>query len=130
MSTNKYNDHNDHNEHNEHNERPRRHRRSDLIRISIAAMTERGLLPEFSSSVEHQLSRIQGAAQDAGGDIRDLTSLLWSSIDNDDSLDLDQLTVSETMPDGKIKLLVAIADVDALVKIGTPIDDHARTNTT
>ena len=130
MSTNKYREHNDNNDHPDHDERPRRHRRSDLVRISIAAMTERGLLPNFSASVEHQLSRIQGAAQEAGDDIRDLTHLLWSSIDNDDSLDLDQLTVIETMPDGKIKLFVAIADVDALVKKGTPIDDHARTNTT
>ena len=109
------------------------HQRSDLVRISIAAMTERGLLPEFSASVDHQLGKIHSAAQvadDRGKDIRDLTGLLWCSIDNDDSLDLDQLTVSEAMPDGHVKIWVAIADVDALVKKGTPIDDHARTNTT
>ena len=62
--------------------------------------------------------------------MRDLTSLLWASIDNDDSRDLDQLTVAEALPGDKIKLLVAIADVDSLVKNGSAIDDHARHNTT
>jgi exoribonuclease-2 len=56
--------------------------------------------------------------------------LLWCSIDNDDSLDLDQLTVCEVLEQGKVRMLVAIADVDALVKKGTPIDEHARINTT
>ena len=62
--------------------------------------------------------------------MRDLTNLLWASIDNDDSRDLDQLTVAEALPGDKIKLLVAIADVDSLVKNGSAIDDHARHNTT
>jgi exoribonuclease-2 len=62
--------------------------------------------------------------------VRDLTSLLWASIDNDDSRDLDQLTVAEALPGDKIKLLVAIADVDSLVKNGSAIDEHARHNTT
>ena len=48
---------------------------------------------------------------------KDLRQLLWASIDNDDSLDLDQLTVAEVLPDNKVKILVAVADVDALVKI-------------
>ena len=56
--------------------------------------------------------------------------LLWASIDNDDSRDLDQLTVAEAMPGGKVKILVAIADVDSLVKDGSAIDEHARHNTT
>ena len=62
--------------------------------------------------------------------MRDLTNLLWASIDNDDSRDLDQLTVAEALPGNKVKLLVAIADVDSLVKNGSAIDDHARHNTT
>jgi exoribonuclease II len=110
--------------------RQHRHQRSDLVRIANAAMLERGLLPEFSSSVIHQLDKIKTAGNDDGADVHDLTALLWCSLDNDDSEDLDQLTVSETLPDGKVKILVAIADVDALVKKGTPIDEHARTNTT
>jgi exoribonuclease-2 len=56
--------------------------------------------------------------------------LLWASIDNDDSLDLDQLTVAEALPDKMVKILVAVADVDALVKKNSAIDEHARQNTT
>ena len=61
---------------------------------------------------------------------RDLRKLLWASIDNDDSKDLDQLSVAEALPGGKIKVLVAIADVDAVVDGLAAIDMHARHNTT
>jgi exoribonuclease II len=108
----------------------RRHQRFDLVRIAIGAMIERGLQPEFSEDAKHQLAKMSGAAIEVNSDIQDLTGLQWCSIDNDDSLDLDQLTVSEALGDGKVKILVAIADVDGLVKKGTPIDDHARINTT
>jgi exoribonuclease II len=128
---NKYDDQDQHDEHSGHSDRPRRHQRSDLVRIAITAMNERGLLPEFSQQVIRQLVKITAADHaDDAPDIFDLTKLLWCSIDNDDSLDLDQLTACEQLGNGKVKLLVAIADVDALVKKGTPIDDHARTNTT
>jgi exoribonuclease II len=114
-----------------HHERSHHHQRSDLVRIAIAAMNERGLLPEFSKQVIKQLDKITGAADgEDDPEIFDLTQLLWCSIDNDDSLDLDQLTACEVLSNGKVKMLVAIADVDALVKKGTPIDEHARTNTT
>ena len=66
----------------------------------------------------------------SGGSIRDLRDLLWSSIDNDDSRDLDQLAVAEAMPGDRVKILVAIADVGSLVKNGSAIDEHARHNTT
>ena len=56
--------------------------------------------------------------------------MIWCSIDNDDSRDLDQLTVAEAMPEGAVKILVAIADVDAVVKKQSALDDHARHNTT
>ena len=59
-----------------------------------------------------------------------MRNLLWASIDNDDSRDLDPLTVSETLSDGKVKVLVAIADVDSSIKNGSAIDEHARHNTT
>jgi len=65
-----------------------------------------------------------------GEQVRDLRNLLWASIDNDDSLDLDQLTVAEAIPGDKVKILVAVADVDSIVKKGSAIDDHARHNTT
>ena len=106
------------------------HHRSDLIRLAASAMSERGLQPEFSASVEQQLAAITGASKETGPEILDLTSLLWCSIDNDDSLDLDQLTVSEVLGNGLVKMLVAIADVDALVKKDSAIDGHARANTT
>lgn len=106
------------------------HHRSDLVRIATLAMTERGLQPEFSASVQAQLAAIVGPAHETDARIHDLTGLLWCSIDNDDSLDLDQLTVSEVLPHGAVKMRVAIADVDALVKKGSAIDEHARLNTT
>ncbi len=106
------------------------HHRSDLARIATQAMRERGLQPEFSAQALRQLEHIQGSGNETGQEIADLTALLWCSIDNDDSEDLDQLTVCEVLKDGKLKLLVAIADVDALVKKGTAIDTHAQANTT
>ena len=62
--------------------------------------------------------------------MKDLRQLLWASIDNDDSLDLDQLTVAETLSDKTVRILVAVADVDVLVKKTSAIDEHARQNTT
>jgi len=108
--------------------RPRR--RIDLVRIATEVMSERGLEPEFSAGVQQQLSSITGPASDVDARIRDLTALLWCSIDNDDSLDLDQLTVCELLADGAVKILVAVSDVDALVKKGSAIDEHAWINTT
>ena len=92
-------------------------------------MTQRGLLPDFSPEALAQLEKLTAAGTSADPAIKDLRSLPWCSIDNDDSRDLDQLTVAQTAPAG-VRILVAIADVDALVKKGTPIDAHAQTNTT
>ena len=104
----------------------RRHHRSDLLRLAKQAMTDHGLQPEFSASVEEQVAGLHEAAHESGPDIRDLRDLLWCSLDNDDSRDLDQLTVCELLPDGTRKMRVAIADVDALVKKGSAIDHHAQ----
>jgi len=104
--------------------------RHDLKSIAQRAMMERGLLPSFSKAVEDQLRGIGGPADGAGPEVKDRSGLLWASIDNDDSKDLDQLTVAESLPDGAVKVLVAIADVDAVVAAGTAIDGHARHNTT
>ena len=62
--------------------------------------------------------------------MRDLRALAWASIDNDDSRDLDQLTVAEELPGGAVRVLVAIAEVDSIVGKGSPVDRHARRNTT
>jgi VacB/RNase II family 3'-5' exoribonuclease len=104
--------------------------RSTLQNIARRVMLERGLLPDFSADVLAELGRIQSPAAMNGGQVRDLRHLLWASIDNDDSRDLDQLTVAEAMPGDKVKILVAVADVDAIVKNGSAIDGHARHNTT
>lgn len=104
--------------------------RTTLQRIAHRAMLQRGLLPDFSSEVLRELDKIQGPASIDSEQVRDLRGLLWVSIDNDDSLDLDQLTVAEPMPGDKIKIFVAVADVDSLVKNGSAIDGHARHNTT
>ncbi len=91
-------------------------------------MRERGLEPEFPPAVEQQLTGMRGPATDPQA--TDLRALDWCSIDNDDSRDLDQLSVCEVMPDGRVKIMVAVADVDALVPKGSAIDRHARINTT
>ncbi len=101
-----------------------------LERIAHRAMLERGLLPDFSSAVLNELDKIQAPAGRDGEPSRDLRRLLWASIDNDDSEDLDQLTTAEALPGNKVKVYVAVADVDALVRNGTAIDGHARHNTT
>ncbi len=104
--------------------------RADLKNIARRAMVERGLLPDFSSMAMAELARIQAAVTDRSSDIRDLTGLLWASIDNDDSRDLDQLTVAAPHPDRSVSILVAIADVDALVSKESALDAHAKHNTT
>src|SRR5436190_8659426 len=98
-----------------------------LASIADQAMRDKGLAPDFGTAVEKQLATIDKPAED---DARDMRELLWCSIDNDDSRDLDQLTVAQDAGNGKVRILIAVADVDALVKRGSPIDDHARKNTT
>ncbi len=93
-------------------------------------MTERGLFPDFSPGALAELDGIHGPATQTEESTRDLRNLLWCSIDNDDSRDLDQLTVAEAMPNGAAKVLVAVADVDAVVKKQSVLDEHARQNTT
>src|SRR5580700_9492136 len=98
--------------------------RTILQRIAHQAMVEKGLVPDFSPQALAELDRIQGPATATDGVTRDLRKLLWCSIDNDDSRDLDQLTVAEALPSGSIKVLVAVADVDSTVKKGSALDDH------
>lgn len=110
--------------------------RAVLQSIAHRAMLERCLLPDFSAAALAELGRLQSPAMKNGApyavehQIRDLRDILWASIDNDDSRDLDQLTVAEGMPAEKVKVLVAIADVDVVIKNDSAIDQHARHNTT
>ena len=78
-------------------------------------MIERGLEPDFPPAAQQELAAIGGPA-DATDGVRDLRDRLWASIDNDDSRDLDQLTVAESLAGGRVRILVAVADVDALVR--------------
>jgi exoribonuclease-2 len=98
--------------------------------IARRAMLERGLLPDFSAEAIAELREIKMPATMSNKPVRDLRDLLWVSLDNDDSRDLDQLTMAEALPGGRVKILVAVADVDLLVKNGSAIDEHARHNTT
>ena len=103
--------------------------RATLAAIARRAMTERGLEVDFPPAAKQELTGIRSPAV-ATDEVRDLRDRLWASIDNDDSRDLDQLTVAESLAGGRVRILVAIADVDALVRKGTALDGHASRNTT
>jgi exoribonuclease-2 len=103
--------------------------RFDLQELARQVMLERDLLPEFSPEVQREVSAIAGPAP-AEGNVRDLRELLWCSIDNDDSRDLDQLTFAERIDGRRSRVFVAVADVAALVPDQSAIDSHARHNTT
>ncbi len=92
-------------------------------------MIEHGLAPKFPADALAELDRIDGPATPDGEPARDLRNLLWCSIDNDDSRDLDQLSVAEAVTGG-VRVRVAIADVDSLVPRDSAIDHHAQQNTT
>jgi exoribonuclease II len=102
----------------------------DLAAIAWRTMLERGLEPDFPPAAVLQVEKLTGPAAEEDVDIRDLRGLAWCSIDNDDSRDLDQLTVADDLGAGRVRVLVAIADVDALVKKESPVDQHAQRNTT
>ena len=111
--------------------KPTSSHREQLRTIAIAAMRARGLDPDFPADVLAQVAALSAApASPDGSATRDLRGLLWCSIDNDDSRDLDQLSVAKPAADGAVNILVAIADVDAVVGKGSPVDRHASVNTT
>ena len=103
----------------------------NLVAAAHASMIEHGFQPEFPPAAHTQLTTIQAhpALPDAPG-AQDLRHLLWSSIDNDTSKDLDQIEWTEQLPDGRIRVLVGVADVDVRVNLGTPLDSHAKSETT
>jgi len=102
--------------------------RTRLEGIAEDAMRRYGLEPEFPAAARAQVARMPGSNGNGAG-LRDLRDLAWSSIDNDDSRDLDQLEVCVNAG-GRVQVLVAIADVDGSAPKGSPIDRHASTNTT
>ena len=102
----------------------------NLVAAAHAAMIEHGFQPDFPEGTETELAAIQSQPQAAAEGVADLRSLLWSSIDNDTSKDLDQIEWAEQLADGRIRVLVGVADVDARVHHGTVIDTHAQYETT
>src|SRR5689334_23283664 len=100
----------------------------DFVETARRVLRENGFDPEFDSAVEAQAASTKEPASADG--IRDLRNLMWSSIDNTESRDLDQLEVAEELSNGAIRILVAVADVDALVTKDSPADLHAQENST
>jgi VacB/RNase II family 3'-5' exoribonuclease len=100
----------------------------NLLDRARRALLELGFLPDFPPAAEAQVAAVRRAGAPRAN-VEDLRNLLWSSIDNPDSMDLDQLEWAEALPDGRTRLLVAIADVDALVPQGSPLDVRAGANT-
>ena len=104
----------------------------NLVAAAHAAMLEHGFQPDFPAGTDKQLAAIaaDGSLPAAAAGFTDLRNLLWSSIDNDTSKDLDQIEWAERLGDGRIRVLVGVADVDARVNAGTVIDSHAKSETT
>jgi exoribonuclease R len=104
----------------------------DLQKTAKEVMQRRGFQPDFPPQVPQQLAQLKAHPPQLAParDIRDLRNLLWSSIDNDTSRDLDQIEVAERLSNGDVKIMVGIADVDSFVLKSTPIDQHAARETT
>jgi len=102
--------------------------RAILKELAHKAMLERGLLPEFSKEVMYEVQNLNTNVNNRCSNLKDLRALPWCSIDNDDSLDLDQLSVLVNNTDGTVSILVAIADVDFYVTRHSALDKHARHN--
>jgi exoribonuclease-2 len=100
--------------------------------MAAQVVQARGFHPDFSPEVQQQLANIAAHPPQLipSNKVRDLRTLLWSSIDNDTSKDLDQIEVAERLPNGDVKVMIGIADVDAFVAKDTPIDQHAERETT
>jgi exoribonuclease-2 len=103
----------------------------DLARLAVEEMIEHGFRPEYPPEAHREVQRLERRpARVLEDGRRDLRDLLWSSVDNRTSRDLDQIEFAERMPDESVRLMIGIADVDALVERGTATDEHAATNTT
>jgi VacB/RNase II family 3'-5' exoribonuclease len=104
----------------------------DLQAMAKQVVQQRGFQPDFSREVNQQVAELRShpPSVSAGTDVRDLRDLLWSSIDNDDSRDLDQIEVAEDLSNGNTRIRIGIADVDCFVAKQTAIDQHAARETT
>ena len=104
----------------------------DLAALARQTMIDAGFVPDLPQAVTEELRIIESGPQPSSPDTdaRDLRKLLWSSIDNRQSRDLDQVEYLESLPDGDVRVMVGIADVDALVQLHSAIDSHAAENGT
>ena len=103
----------------------------NLVAAAHASMIEHGFQPDYPAGTDKELAAIHTHPEmPAALGAQDLRNLLWSSIDNDTSKDLDQIEWAEQLPDGRIRVLVGVADVDVRIALGTIIDGHARSETT
>jgi exoribonuclease-2 len=103
----------------------------NLIAAAHASMIEHGFQPDYPAGTDKEVAAIQAHPEpSAAPGAQDLRSLLWSSIDNDTSKDLDQIEWAEQLSDGRVRVLIGVADVDARVALGTVIDGHAKSETT
>ena len=103
--------------------------RLDLRSAAHQAMLDNGFLPDLPAEAAREVA-VLPPRQPVPDGARDLRTIPWTSIDNDDSRDLDQLEASERLADGGIRVRVAVADVDALVPKGSALDQFAGANTT
>ena len=103
---------------------------STLDSVARQALRDNGFVPELDEAARRELSALRSVAAAPAPDVRDLRALRWSSIDNAESRDLDQVEVAELLPDGAIAIRLGIADVDALVPKGSALDRHASANST
>jgi len=103
----------------------------NLVAAAHADMIEHGFQPDFPAGTDTELAKIKAEAESpVAEDVQDLRGLLWSSIDNDTSKDLDQIEWAEQLPDGRIRVLIGVADVDVRVPKGSLLDQHAQSETT
>jgi exoribonuclease II len=101
----------------------------DLVAAARQSMIEHGFEPEYPAEVKQEVAALEAHPPQIPASIEDLRHLLWSSIDNDTSRDLDQIEYADTLPDGSVRVRIGIADVDAYVQKGSAIDEHAGIET-
>jgi len=100
--------------------------KANLVELAREDMRRRGFDPDFSDEVKAQVAELEGQTVQESASVADLRGLLWSSIDNDTSRDLDQIELVESLQNGAIKVLIGIAEVDSAAATGSPIDLHAN----
>ena len=105
------------------------HQHVDLARIARETMLKEGFYPDIPADVQQQAQEIDETAIISKSTVRDLRNILWSSIDNATSRDLDQIEFVEKEGED-FRVLIGIADVDAFVAKGSALDDYAAQNTT